>query len=115
VPVKALIGKGSAVSVRYWQLLPTRWDRNGKILQYGHVRFFFNFPGIATEKLCSETVSKQLCKQFIEKGNDDSEKHETRVLQDHSVEIRLTGALEVTFFKTGNAYDSRMKYIEKPE
>ena len=115
VPVKALIEKGKPVSIKYWQLLPTRWDRDGNVLRYEHARFFFNFPGVHTEKLCSDTVSKQLCKQFSEIVDNDSVKHERKVLQDRSLEIRLAGAMEVTFFKTGNSYDSIMKHIEKSE
>jgi hypothetical protein len=114
VPVKALIEKAKPISIRYWQLLPTRWDRDGNILKYEHVRFFFNFPGIQTEKLCSETMSKQLCKQFNEISNNDDMKHEMKVLQDKSIEIRIVGVMKVTFFKTGNSYNSIMEYVEEP-
>jgi hypothetical protein len=104
LPVRSLIRRGDQIQLQYWQMRPTRWDRDGNILQYEEARFGFIVPG-CTEEICSISTAKRIVEKLGSFLEELSDQYQIERFSDGSKEITVDGGISATFFKEGRYYD----------
>ncbi len=111
LPIKTLIKKAIEVEIVYWKMIPTSWDINGNIKNYGEVCFGFWYPNIAGEEFCSISNAKLVVEKFKDLFYQLPEIYVKKKLSNGVLDIEVDGDVKVKFFKTGRLYDVEFTLI----
>ncbi len=105
LPIKSLIKKAKEVEIVYWQMIPTVWNADGNIKDYGEVHFGFWYPGIGGEEFCSAATAKLVIKKFNDLFHRLSDIYGKNILNNGVLDIEVDGDVKAKFFKTGRLFD----------
>ncbi|MBA7611101.1 hypothetical protein ES703_18317 [subsurface metagenome] len=116
LPIKTLIKRAIEVEIVYWQMIPiqmipTTWNINSSIKNFGEVRFGFWYPDISSEEFQSRSNAKLVVKKFEDLFYQLSENYIKKKLSNGVLDIEVDGDVKAKFFKTGRLYDVEFTLI----
>jgi len=112
LPVRALIKRAKEVQIVYWQMIPTVWNADGNVGDYGEVRFGFWYPGVGGE-FCSTSNAKLVVKKFHDLFRRLPDTYAKNILSDGVLDIEVDGDVKAKFFKTGRLFDVELTWIRQ--
>jgi len=116
LPIKTLIKRAIEVEIVYWQMIPmqmipTTWNINSSIKNFGEVRFGFWYPDISSEEFQSRSNAKLVVEKFEDLFYQLSENYIKKKLSNGVLDIEVDGDVKAKFFKTGRLYDVEFTLI----
>lgn len=111
LPIKTLIKRAIEVEIVYWQMIPTTWNINSSIKNFGEVRFGFWYPDIAGEEFQSRSNAKLVVEKFEDLFYQLSENYIKKKFSNGVLDIEVDGDVKAKFFKTGRLYDVEFTLI----
>ncbi len=111
LPIKTLIKRAIEVEIVYWQMIPTTWNINSSIKNFGEVRFGFWYLDISSEEFQSRSNAKLVVEKFEDLFYQLSENYKKKKLIDGVLDIEVDGDVKAKFFKTGRLYDVEFTLI----
>lgn len=111
LPIKTLIKKEKEVEIVFWKMIPTSWNINSSIKNFGEVRFGFWYPDISSEEFQSRSNAKLVVEKFEDLFYQLSENYIKKKLSNGVLDIEVDGDVKAKFFKTGRLYDVKFTLI----
>jgi len=116
LPLKTLIKRAIEVEIVYWQMIPmqmipTTWNINSSVKNFGEVRFGFWYPDISSEEFQSRSNAKLVVKKFEDLFYKLPENYIKKKLSDGVLDIEVDGDLKAKFFKIGRFYNVEFNLI----
>lgn len=111
LPIKTLIKRAIEVEIVYLQMIPTTWNINSSIKNFGEVRFGFWYPDISSEEFQSRSNAKLVVEKFEDLFYQLSENYIKKKLSNGILDIEVDGDVKAKFFKTGRLYDVKFTLI----
>lgn len=112
IPIKTLIKKSKEISIVYWQIIPTIWNPDGSVEDYGEVHLGFWCPDIPEEEFCSLSNAKLVIKKFYDLYNKLPNKYAKKTLTGNILDITTDGEIKAVLFKTGRLFDVEFRNLE---
>lgn len=112
IPIKTLIKKSKEISIVYWQMIPTIWNPDGSINDYGEVHLDFWYPDIVEEEFCSLSNAKLVVRKFYDLYHKLPSKYIKKTTNNNILDITIDGEIKAIFSKTGRLFDVEFRNLE---
>ncbi|MHA2278617.1 MAG: hypothetical protein ACXAC2_22800 [Candidatus Kariarchaeaceae archaeon] len=104
LPIKSLIKMDQQVEVVYWEMMPSVWDSDWSVKEFGEVHLGFWIPNVSDE-FCSVSTAKLIVERFHELYHDSSKPFERKTLDKGVLYVEVNEDVKARFFKSGRLFD----------